>query len=134
VSLAIAYSVHGPSRELRTPRGRSEAGRVEGAQAFRVLDWRLPWITLSSGRCSFTYHDQPSCRATANIVWASDCVAFPKQGETDAAGKSFAEHSGLGCLLGQHGLILTAEKLKFEDPREQFRASPLDSVHLRLHF
>jgi len=34
VSLAIAYFVHGPSQELGTPRGRSEAGRVEGGQAF----------------------------------------------------------------------------------------------------
>jgi hypothetical protein len=34
VSLAIAYSVHEPSQELGTPRGRSEAGHVEGAQAF----------------------------------------------------------------------------------------------------
>jgi hypothetical protein len=34
VSLAIAYSVHGPSQELGTPQGRSEAGRVEGTQAF----------------------------------------------------------------------------------------------------
>jgi hypothetical protein len=34
VSLAIAYSVDEPSQGLRTPRGRSEAGRIEEVQAF----------------------------------------------------------------------------------------------------
>ena len=86
MSLTIAHSVHGPSQKLRTPRGRSEAGRVEGAQAFAcwIGDYRrlLSVVDL----CSFTYRDQPSCRTTANIVWAGNCIAFPKQGETDAAG------------------------------------------------
>jgi hypothetical protein len=60
VSLAIAYSVHGPSRELRTPRGRSEAGRVEGAQAFAC------WIGDYRGLLSVV--DAAHSRVTINLL------------------------------------------------------------------
>lgn len=91
VSLAIAYSVHGPSQELGTPRGRSEAGRIEGGQAFAcwIGDYRrlLSVVEAAHSRIAIS----PSCRTTATIVWVGHCVAFPKQGETDAAGNLFRQ-------------------------------------------
>jgi hypothetical protein len=125
--LAVAYLVHGPSKELHTPGSKSEAGRIEGAQAFTgcIGDYcgLLSVLNAAHPRTAIS-----SCRATANICLGRNCVAFPKQGETDATGNP----SPGCCLIKFAQSLCNQEKLAKPSPNSDISASGTHLIPLVL--